>query len=203
MRIVKDGWKTAAGSTSKNRTGYSSDMADGYFHTWHPFKHDWLEGLSEDMKVTARTARQSLVENKRNERSLARALLQIRDWRSNGMRIANPRIIPKVIRQEQLGCQLELEAFIKFLLTHKKINGFRNYEFAALAILQEIHGLTELQIMASKNDFNPSVQYLTLRITRLYAALFFLRMMSNLPQKQYDICAEITICLFRDRISAS
>lgn len=187
-------------NVSCNDTDHSSGMVGGYSSDWHPLSSGWLEGLPEDMKAIAGVARQSLLDNNRNERELAEATLLMQDWKSNGMLTANMHTIPKVIRQEQLGCQLELSVLIEFLLTHDAINGFRHYEFVALALLQEIRGLSELEVVAGKNDLISNTQYLTLRIAKLHIALLFLRMMGSLPSEHRDMFEEMAAYLFQDKM---
>lgn len=171
---------------------------DGYFSGWNPLDNNWLGGLTGTIREIVESARQCLIDNSRLEQDVTDALMQIKDWQKDYSLIMEENI-PAIIRKEHLGSRLNLDQFIKFLLSHKlPSDGLRKYEFVALVLLQEINGLAELAAVASKNDLSANVQYLTYRIVRLHIAFLLLHMADTMPQQHQQDIFGVTMYLFSD-----
>lgn len=177
----------------------ASSPLQKYFFDWHPLRGDWMDGLTEDIKDIARSAQQCLMDNKRNEKELAEAISKIQEWKNQGLLPVNDNDIPGIIRKEKLGCQLKPGILLQFLLAYENTVDLRHYEFIAIALLQEIHGLSELELVAGKSQLSINVQYFMLKIVKLHTALLFLRMMDTAPPEQQELLKGIAAYLFKDK----
>src|SRR5579885_3489475 len=120
------------------------------FSGWHPLKSGWLEDMSPDMQAVAKYAQHCLLDNKRSGRELAEAFMQIKAWQG-----ARPELVdgnaPEIVCEEDLGTRLQPETFADFLLSQEYAGALKPYEFAALALLKEISGRGELDVVARKS----------------------------------------------------
>ena len=86
---------------------------------------------------------------------------------------------PDVVFDEELGNQLKPGAFIRFLMEHKSDIPTNPQTYASLALLKEISGLSELDIVCKKDTLSPAAQHLTHKIVHLYFAMQLLQMLDS------------------------
>lgn len=166
------------------------------FPDWHPLKSDWLEGLAIEIKESAQYAQQCLRDNKRSDREMLDAIMQIKAWQQIRPEFIDKRS-PEIVVNERLGAQLASHTFADFLSGHEFTGALKPYEFAALALLQETHGLADLSVVAKRDSISICAQHFTFKIARLHVATVLLRMQDASPQRQH-LVQTILVALFNN-----